>query len=138
MEEETLVKTQGRPIKEFSTSRDTGAEKPTACVTVVDKPRTIIMHRIQESELRDLGSAQVTLNTNLAFFTLTVGLFAAFATVLLTSHQVLSDRMLMAFCGLTLVSLVSGVFFGINAWRDRAKVKQNIERLINDSSELGD
>jgi hypothetical protein len=134
MEQETLTNAEAASIQKLSTSTNINIESK-ACVTVVDKPRTIIMHRIQESELRDLGAAQVTLNTNLAFFTLTVGLFAGFATVLLTTHQVLSDRMLMAFCGLTLVSLVSGAFFGINAWRDRGKVRQNIERLINDSRE---
>lgn len=138
MGQETLVRPQVLPIQEPSTSGDMIAERPKACVTIVDKPRTIIMHRIQESELRDLGSAQITLNTNLAFFTLMVGLFTAFATVLLTSHQVLSDRMFLAFCGLTFLSLVFGAFFGINALRDRGKVKENIERLINDSRGFGE
>ena len=134
MERETLTKAEASRIQKLSDSRSISAE-PKACVTVVDMPRTIIMHRIQETELRDLGAAQVTLNTNLAFFTLTVGLFAGFAIVLLTSRHVLSDRMLMTFCGLTLVSFVSAAFFGVNAWRDRGKVKQNVERLINDSND---
>jgi hypothetical protein len=138
MGQETLARPQVLPIQEPSTSGHMIAERQKACVTIVDKPRTIIMHRIQESELRDLGSAQITLNTNLAFFTLMVGLFTAFATVLLTSHQVLSDRMFLAFCGLTFLSIVFGAFFGINALRDRGKVKENIERLINDSRGFGE
>src|SRR5438552_2735336 len=137
-QDENLVRAQAPPAPEAAAVRDVNAERPDSRVTVVDRGRTIIMHRVQESELRDLGSAQVTLNTNLAFFTLMIGLFAAFATILLTSHQVLSDRMLMVFCGLTFLSLVFGAFFGISTWRDRGKVKGNIERLINDSQKVGE
>jgi hypothetical protein len=133
MGQEISAKARILSVEEISRPADMIADTSKAYVTVVERPRTIIMHRIQESELRDLGSAQITLNTNLAFFTLMVGLFAAFATVLLTSHQVLSNRMLMAFCGLTFVSVIFGAFFGVNAMRDRGKVKENIERLINDS-----
>ncbi|MDQ1640607.1 MAG: hypothetical protein QOF62_3946 [Pyrinomonadaceae bacterium] len=137
MAREILTKARALSVQEISPSA-VSAGNSNACVTVVERPRTIIMHRIQESELRDLGSAQIALNTNLAFFSLMVGLFSAFATVLLTSHQVLSNRTLMAFCGLTLVSLVFGAFFGVNAIRDRGKVRDNIERLINDSKGSGE
>src|SRR5687767_11584568 len=109
-------------------------QTPSSGVLVVDRGRTIVMHRIQETELRDLGSAQVSLNTNLAFFTLMAGLLAAFATVLLSSHQSLSNRMLMVFAGLTLISAVGSLFFGINALRDRGKVRKNIDRLISEST----
>src|SRR6185295_5308792 len=106
MRQETLGKALALPVQETSPSADLGAGKSKAGVTVVERPRTITMHLIQESELRDLGSAQI--NINLSFFTLMVGLFAGFATVLLTLHQVLSNRMLTAFCGLTLVTLIFG------------------------------
>jgi hypothetical protein len=136
--EQPLAKTEASPREDSAALQDVSREKPDSRVTVVDRGRTIVMHRVQESELRDLGSAQVTLNTNLAFFTLMVGLFAAFASVLLTSHQVLSDRMLMVFSGLMFLSLALGAFFGINALRDRGKVRENIERLINDSERVGE
>jgi hypothetical protein len=106
-------------------------QKADSKISFDEKGRRFIVHRVLETEIRDLGSAQVTLNTNLAFFTLMVGLFAAFVTVLLTSHQSLSDRMLMVFSGLTFISAIGSAFFGINAYRDRGKVRQNIERLLN-------
>lgn len=90
------------------------------------------MHSIQESELRDIASAQNAINVNLAFFTLMVGLAAAFCTVLLTTHAVLSDRLLTLFTGLTLITGVSSIYFGIRAFIDWRQAKQRVESIITE------
>jgi hypothetical protein len=137
MEHETLAKTKEPSSQKPLTFNSVPIESK-ASITVVERRRTIVVLSIQESELRDLGNAQLMLATNLAFFSLMVGLFSAFGTSLLTTHQVLSDRILMILCGLTLVSAVWGAYFGVITWRARGKVKENIERLINSSREADD
>src|ERR1051325_8582375 len=132
--DKTPIKADTALVQKLSNSNITNVESK-SCVTVVDLPRTIVMHRVQESELRDLGDAQLALNMNLAFFTFMGGVFITLATVLLISHQALSDRSLMAVSALTLASLVLGAYYGFGTWKARTQIKQGIERLISDSRE---
>src|SRR6185369_8080201 len=130
--DKTLIKADTALVQKLSNPNITNVESK-SCVTVVDLPRTIVMYRVQESELRDLGDAQLLLTMNLAFFTSIGSVFVTLATVLLISHQVLSNRWLLLISALTLASLVLGAYYGFGTWKARTKIKQSIERLINDS-----
>jgi len=130
--DKTSTKVEAALVQKLSNPNMTNVESK-SCVTVVDLPRTIVMYRVQESELRDLGDAQLLLTMNLAFFTSMGSVFVTLATVLLISHQVLSNRWLMLISALTLASLVLGAYYGFGTWKARTKIKQSIERLINDS-----
>lgn len=120
---------QGKPQKTVDTS---------SAVNVEDRGRTIVLHRVLESELREVGSAQNTLNINLAFFTLAIGLAVGFATILLTSHASLSDRMLTLFTGLCLFSGVASAYFGVMARRDWKDCKSRITSILNASTDRPD
>jgi hypothetical protein len=104
-------------------------------VTIDYRGRRIVMHSVQESELLDIGSIQVAVNVNLAFFTLMVGLAAGFGTVLLTTHSVLSDRLLTLFAGLALITGLASIYFGIRALIEWRQVKQRIAAIIKEGQE---
>lgn len=106
-----------------------------SAVNVEDRGRTIVLHRVLESELRAVGSAQNTLNINLAFFTLSVGLAVGFAIVLLTAHESLSDRMVTVFAGLCLFSAIASAYFGLMAHRDWKDCQSRITLILDPKSE---
>ena len=90
------------------------------------------MHSVQESELRDIASAQKAVNVNLAFFTLMIGLAAGFGTVLLTGHAALSDRLLTLFAGLSLTTGLASIYFGIRALLDWRRAGARLESIIRE------
>lgn len=107
-------------------------ESPGSRVTIDYRGRKLVMHSIQESELRDIASAQSAINVNLAFFTLMVGLAAGFGTVVLTTHAVLSDRLLTLFMGLSLITGLASIYFGIRALIDWRQAQQRVEGIIKE------
>ena len=97
-------------------------------VTIEYKRRNVGVYSLFESEIRGIGSFQNSIN--LAFFTLSLGLAIGFGTVLLTSHVSLSDRMFTVFCGLTLVSILATLYFGVKAWTDRRECERRITEIL--------
>lgn len=107
-------------------------ETPDSRVNIEERGRTLVLHRVLESELRDVGALQNA--ANLAFFTLTVGLAVAFAIVLLTTHQTLSDRILTLFGGLCFISFVAAAYFGLMARKDWKTSQRRIESILRGGS----
>jgi len=103
-------------------------------ITFEERGRKFVVIKVLESELRDVGTSQNTLNINLGFFTLMAGLAGGFITVLLTSHQNLSDRVLMVFVALAGVSTVLSTFFGLRTKAILREAKQKLESIISGKS----
>jgi hypothetical protein len=105
-------------------------------VTVQERGRSLTVHKILESELRDITTLKNSFNVNLAFFTLLVGLGVGFVIVLLTSHQTLSDRMLTLFSGLSLLSIAFSLYFGVKARMEWREAQKKVDRILQDDEQL--
>ena len=101
-------------------------ESPESPVTIDVMPRRVAMYRLFETELDSLGSAQNSVH--LAFFGLAFGAALALGITLLTV-DISSTKTYAAFWASLLVSVLGTFYFGLRAFFDWRKAKQNIRSI---------
>jgi hypothetical protein len=95
-------------------------------LTVQWSPRSLTMHTVTGTELDTVAS--LSNSVNLAFFTLCVGLAAAFGLVL--SQGGITDAWKHAeYVALLAISLIGSLYFGIRAAIDHRAAKRKLNEI---------